>query len=62
MRRGLIEKGAWRVALERWEEMRFSAGGFVHLGCAPTYAEVDDIKATLSLLPGGWDEAAEASA
>jgi len=35
--RELIEKGALRVALEIWEEGRFSPMGSIHARCAPSY-------------------------
>jgi hypothetical protein len=38
-----IPKDAWRIALVFYEEGRFSPGGFVHAGCAPSYFETPDI-------------------
>ena len=35
--RETIEKGAFRVALEIWEDGRFSPMGSIHLTCAPSY-------------------------
>ncbi|HTQ07752.1 MAG TPA: hypothetical protein VMI54_28050 [Polyangiaceae bacterium] len=35
--REIIEKGALRVALEIWEDGRFSPMGSVHVTCAPSY-------------------------
>jgi len=35
--RELIEKGAFRVALEIWEDGRFSPMGSIHVTCAPSY-------------------------
>lgn len=34
-----IEKGAWRIALDFYEDGRFAPSGFIHLGCAPEYLE-----------------------
>jgi hypothetical protein len=41
--RAPIEKGAWRIALVFYEEGRFEASGFVHVGCAPAYFETTDV-------------------
>jgi hypothetical protein len=38
--REVIEKGAWRVALQPIEEGRLGAWGFLHLGCAGAYAGI----------------------
>ena len=38
-----IAKGTWRIRLVYFEEVRFSAGGFVHLACRKTYFETDDV-------------------
>jgi hypothetical protein len=38
--RELIEKDAWRVALQPIEEGRLAAWGFVHLKCAGAYAGI----------------------
>jgi len=38
-----IERGSWRIRLVFFEEGRFSAGGFVHLGCRTAYFEAADI-------------------
>jgi hypothetical protein len=35
--RELIEKGALRIALEIWEDGRFSPMGSIHVKCAPSY-------------------------
>jgi len=35
--REIIEKGALRVALEIWEDGRFSPMGSIHVTCAPSY-------------------------
>ncbi len=40
--RELIEKGALRVALEIWEDGRFSPAGSIHARCAPSYFETRD--------------------
>lgn len=45
--KALIEKSAWRIALVFYEEGRFAASGFVHVGCAATYFETTDILARL---------------
>jgi hypothetical protein len=41
--RELIEKGALRVALEIWEDGRFSPMGSVHARCAPSYFETREL-------------------
>jgi hypothetical protein len=41
--RELIEKGAWRIGLDFYQDGRFSPGGFVHARCATTYFETADI-------------------
>jgi hypothetical protein len=38
-----IERGSWRIRLAFWEEGRFSAGGYVHLGCRKLYFETDEV-------------------
>jgi hypothetical protein len=35
--REIIEKGALRIALEIWEDGRFSPMGSIHVTCAPSY-------------------------
>jgi hypothetical protein len=40
--RELIEKGALRVALEIWEDGRFSPAGYVHARCGSGYFETRD--------------------
>jgi hypothetical protein len=37
--RETIDKGAWRFALNWWEEGRFGPMGFIHAACAPAYFE-----------------------
>jgi hypothetical protein len=39
----VIDKDAWRIALETWEDSRFSPIGFVHLGCAAAYCAVENV-------------------
>jgi hypothetical protein len=34
-----IDKGAWRIALDFYEDGRFAPSGFIHLGCAAAYLE-----------------------
>jgi hypothetical protein len=41
--RELIEKGALRVALEIWEDGRFSPAGSIHARCAPSYFGTRDV-------------------
>lgn len=43
--RAPIAKGTWRIRLVYFEEGRFTAGGFVHLGCRAAHFETDDILA-----------------
>jgi Poly(ADP-ribose) polymerase and DNA-Ligase Zn-finger region len=38
-----IEKGAWRLLLTFFEEVRFNAGGFIHAGCAQEYFGTTDL-------------------
>ncbi len=38
-----IARGSWRIRLVFFEEGRFTAGGFVHLGCRRAYFERDDV-------------------
>lgn len=60
--RELIEKGALRIALEIWEEGRFSPMGFLHVRCAKAYFETDRIEPRLRAVPSklGDSELAEA--
>jgi predicted RNA-binding protein len=39
----LIEKDAWRIALQYFEDGRFSPSGFIHVTCAKEYLETTDI-------------------
>jgi len=41
--REIIEKGALRIALEIWEDGRFSPMGSVHARCAPSYFETREL-------------------
>lgn len=41
--REIIEKGALRVALEIWEDGRFSPMGSIHVTCAPSYFETREL-------------------
>jgi hypothetical protein len=41
--RELVEKDAWRLPLQVFEDGRMNAIGFVHLRCAPAYAETSDL-------------------
>lgn len=41
--RELIEKGALRVALEIWEDGRFSPMGSIHGRCAPSYFDTREL-------------------
>ena len=41
--RELIEKGALRIALEIWEDGRFSPMGSIHARCAPSYFETREL-------------------
>jgi hypothetical protein len=41
--RELIEKGALRIALEIWEDGRFSPMGSIHASCAPSYFETREL-------------------
>jgi hypothetical protein len=55
-----IERQSWRIRLSFYEEGRFSAGGFVHLGCRNAYFEIDQMLARLlQFSPGLNDEERE---
>jgi hypothetical protein len=41
--REVIDKGALRIALEIWEDGRFSPMGSVHASCAPSYFETREL-------------------
>lgn len=41
--REIIDKGALRIALEIWEDGRFSPMGSVHARCAPSYFETREL-------------------
>jgi hypothetical protein len=41
--REIIEKGALRIALEIWEDGRFSPMGSIHARCAPSYFGTRDV-------------------
>jgi hypothetical protein len=43
--REIIEKGALRIALEIWEDGRFSPMGSLHMTCAPSYFGTRDVMA-----------------
>jgi hypothetical protein len=51
--RETIDKGAFRLQLQIWEDTRFSPMGFVHAGCGPGYFGVDDIAERLRRLTRG---------
>ena len=39
-----IEKGSWRIRLVFYEEGMFTGGGFVHVKCARSYFEAEDVR------------------
>ena len=41
--REMIDKGAWRIPLVFYEEGRFQPSGFIHLACAKSYFDTDDV-------------------
>ena len=41
--KAVIERGAWRLVLQVWEEGRFGPIGFIHVRCARPYFEEDDL-------------------
>lgn len=45
--REIIEKGALRVALEIWEDGRFSPAGSIHVTCAPSYFGTRELMARI---------------
>jgi hypothetical protein len=51
--RALIEKGVWRIALVYYEEGRFAPAGYVHLTCAASYFETDQILPRLKYFSAG---------
>ncbi len=52
-----IARGTWRVRLVFYEEGRFAAGGFIHLGCRKAYFETDDVADPVLHFSGGLAEA-----
>jgi len=54
--RELIDKGALRIALEIWEEGRFTPIGFVHAACGSGYFETRDFFDRLRRLTADFDE------
>jgi hypothetical protein len=54
--RQLIEKGALRIALEIWEDGRFTPIGFVHAVCGSGYFETRDFFDRLRKLTLEFDE------
>lgn len=38
-----IDKGAWRLTLVYFEELRFQPSGFIHVGCAADYFETTSV-------------------
>jgi hypothetical protein len=55
--RELIEKGAWRLALQIFEEGRFQPSGFVHPRCAAAYFGTTELTDRLRRLSGELREA-----
>jgi hypothetical protein len=53
--RETVDKGAWRLALQIFEEGRFSPMGTVHAECAEPYFGTIDILDRLQRLPPGLD-------
>ena len=51
--RETIDKGAFRLQLQIWEDTRFSAMGFVHIGCGAAYFGYGDIAQHLRWLTRG---------
>ncbi len=51
-----IDRGLWRLALDWWEEGRYSPAGFVHLGCARAWAgALGDVVARLEQSMGSLE-------
>lgn len=57
--REIIEKGALRIALEIWEDGRFSPMGSIHVTCAPSYFGTREL---MSRIRKGTPDLAEADA
>jgi hypothetical protein len=38
-----VERGSWRIRLVFFQDGRFEAGGFLHIGCRQAYFETDNI-------------------
>jgi hypothetical protein len=51
-----IARGTWRIRLTFWEDGRFSAGGYVHLGCRDAYFETDDVVEPLMHFSAGLSD------
>jgi len=60
--RELIEKGALRVALEIWEDGRFSPMGSIHARCAPSYFGTRDTAGVMARVLRNTPELPEADA
>ncbi|MBX7081026.1 MAG: hypothetical protein K1X88_17635 [Nannocystaceae bacterium] len=57
-----IDRELWRLALDWWEEGRYSASGFVHLGCARAWAgALDDVVTRVEQWMGALDPDARAA-
>jgi hypothetical protein len=55
--RETIDKGGFRLALDWWEEGRFTAAGFIHVACAaPYFGSVEDLPRRLQLFDPGLSE------
>jgi hypothetical protein len=55
--RELIEKGAWRLALQIFEEGRFQPSGFVHVACAADYFGTAELSERVRRLSAELSEA-----
>ena len=51
-----IEKDTWRIALVWYEDGRFVPSGFLHLGCAASHLETNDLMARLRYFSPGLSD------
>jgi hypothetical protein len=56
--RETIDKGAWRIVLQMWEDSRWSGSGYVHLRCGPDYFGTPDLRDRIARLSRDLEPAA----
>ena len=52
-----LQKDAWRISLVYYEDGRFTASGFIHVGCAKPYLETTEIMPRLKHFTPGLTDA-----